>query len=304
MNKNTALALAQRLDGDLVGPDRPYTTVGPIDTAGADALSFAVAEIPNDCTAGVILCHAPKEGHCCIVVDDPKLAFIGVLREMFPVEHTPGVHRNASVEPSAKIHPSAEIHAGAVIGAECTVGPNSVLFPGVVLYPGTRVGDNCRIHAGSVLGADGFSFHPTPDGPIKVPQIGHVIIEDNVEIGANCTIDRAFLGNTRIGPGCKLDNLVHVGHNSQLGRHVIIAAQTGLGGSVTIEDGVVIGGQVGVVEHVRIGAGARVGAQSGLGQDVPPGQAVLGTPALSLRRMRRIYAAIRYLPEMWRGWDR
>jgi len=151
-----------------------------------------------------------------------------------------------------------------------------------------------------VLGSDGFSFHPTKDGPVKVPQVGRVVVGENVELGANCCVDRAFLGETVVGPGSKLDNLVHLGHNAHLGRHVIIAAATALSGSVRVGDGAILGGQVGVVEHRTIGPGAMVGAQSGVGRDVPAGEAVLGTPAEPAAKMRRIYAALKYLPEMFK----
>jgi len=298
--EQTASALAGRVGGKLVGPDRAYTGVATLSGAGPDEVAFSVGDLPEECTAGIVLSVRPVVGHTCIVVDDPKLAFIHLLHELFPVEHAPGVHRGATVDPSAEIHPSATIHAGAVIASGCSVGAESIIHPGVVLYPGTIVGSRCVLHAGCVLGADGFSFHPTASGPVKVPQVGRVVVEDDVEMGANCCVDRAFLGETRIGPGCKLDNLVHVGHNAVLGRYVIIAAQGALSGSVRVGDGVIVGGQVGVVEHIQIGDGARVGAQSGVGKDIPPGETFLGTPAEPAAKMRRIYAALKHLPEMFR----
>ena len=136
--------------------------------------------------------------------------------------------------------------------------------------------------------------------PAKKPQSGGVKLGDDVEVGANSTIDRGSYRDTVIAPGCKLDNLVHLGHNAHLGRHVIIAAATAISGSVKIGDGAILGGQVGIVEHTQVGSGARVGAQSGVGRDVPDGGAVLGTPAQPAARMRRIYAALKYLPEMFK----
>jgi UDP-3-O-[3-hydroxymyristoyl] glucosamine N-acyltransferase len=300
LSDNTAGALACRLGGVLFGPDRPYAGVAALQDAGPEHVAFCTGRLPPDCTAGILLIAAAVEDRTCIVLDDPKLGFIGLLHELFPVEHSPGIHPMAAVDPSAQIDESATISAGAVVGARCVVGPQTVLHPGVVLYADTQVGARCMIHAGVVLGADGFSFHPTAGGPVKVPQVGRVVVADDVELGANCCVDRAFLGETVVGPGCKLDNLVHLGHNAQLGRYVIIAAGTALSGSVTIGDGAIIGGQVGVVEHIHIGAGAQVGAQSGLSRDVPAGEAVLGTPAQPAARMRRIYAALKYLPEMFR----
>jgi UDP-3-O-[3-hydroxymyristoyl] glucosamine N-acyltransferase len=296
----TASALAERLGAQLHGPDRSYTGVGPLQSAGTDDVSYSTGPVPVGCSAGIVLCSEPLEGRCCIVMDDPKLGFIQLLHELFPVEHPAGIHEAATVDPSAQVHPSAAIYPGAVVGAGCIIGAQTVLHPGVVLYPNTQIGARCIIHAGCVLGADGFSFHPTTQGPLKVPQVGRVVVADDVELGAGCCVDRAFLGATVIGPGCKLDNLVHLGHNVQLGRHVIIAAATALSGSVRVGDGAILGGQVGIVEHTHIGAGARVGAQSGVAKHVPAGQAVLGTPAEPAARMRRIYAALRHLPELFK----
>ncbi len=302
MSEQTASALAVRLGGRLEGPDHPYTSVAALSAAGSEDVAFAAGAVPSPCGAGILLIKAPIPGRTCIIVDDPKLAFIQLMYELFPVEHSPGIHAKATVDETARVDPSATLHPGVVVSADCVVGAKTVLHPGVILYPGTRVGDRCVIHAGCVLGADGFSFHPTPQGPVKVPQVGKVVVSDDVELGANCCVDRAFLGETLVGPGCKLDNLVHVGHNSVLGRYVIMAAQGALSGSVTVGDGAILGGQVGVVEHISIGAGAQVGAQSGVGRDVPAGEAVLGTPAEPAARMRRIYAALKHLPEIFRTW--
>ena len=303
MSERTAAALAVRLGGRLEGPDQPYSAVAPLQSAGAQDVAYATGALPEPCGAGVLLVSQGIEGRCCIVLSDPKLGFIHLIHELFPVEHPAGVHPQATVDPTAEVDETATVHPGVVVGAGCRVGAGTVLHPGVVLYPDTVVGAGCVLHAGCVLGADGFSFHPTPAGPVKVPQIGRVVVGDDVELGANCCVDRAFLGDTVVGPGCKLDNLVHVGHNATLGRHVIIAAQGALSGSVTVGDGAILGGQVGVVEHIHIGAGASVGAQSGVGRDVPAGEAVLGTPAEPAARMRRIYAALKHLPEMFRGWQ-
>ena len=179
----------------------------------------------------------------------------------------------------------------------CHIGAHSVLFPNVVLYPNTHIGEHCRIHAGSVIGSDGFSYHPTKDGLTKVPHIGRVVIEDGVEVGANSTIDRAFLTETLVGSNSKIDNLVHIGHNTRLGSTVVIAAQSGISGSVTIGNGALMGGQVGIVEHTTIGDGAKIGAQSGVSRDVGENISVLGTPAEPAMQMKRIYAALRNLPD-------
>jgi len=303
LSERSAAALAARLGGTLVGPDREYSAVASLETAGPESVAFLGAgALSGECGAGVLLIKTAIEGRTCIEVEDPKLAFIQVIKEMFPEDHIPGIHAAATVDPTAEIDESATLHPGVVVGARCRIGARSVLHPGVVLYPDTEVGSDCVLHAGCVLGADGFSFHPTPEGPVKVPQVGRVVVADHVELGANCCVDRAFLGETVVGPGCKLDNLVHIGHNATLGRHVIIAAQGALSGSVNVGDGAILGGQVGVVEHIHIGARAQVGAQSGVGHDVPDGESVLGTPALPASQMRRVYAALKHLPEMFRRW--
>ena len=164
-----------------------------------------------------------------------------------------------------------------------------------VVDPAAIIGDDCRIHAGAVIGADGFSYHPTSGGLVKVPQVGHVRIENGVEIGANTTIDRAFLGETVVGQHSKLDNLVHIGHNCSIGGGVVMAAQSGLSGSVKVGAGAIIGGQAGVVEHTEIGEQARIGAQSGVSRNVETGQAVLGTPADSAMKVKRLYATLRQM---------
>ena len=297
MSLHDSLALADWLGGQHHGPERHWKNVSAIASAGEEDLTFSEGAPPDQCSAAVLLCTVPVAGRCCITTTDPKLAFIQVLEEMFHVEPAGRVDANAVIDPSASVHETATLAPGVVVMSGCTIGARSVLFPNVVLYPNTQIGADCRIHAGAVIGADGFSYHPCADGLRKVPQIGRVVIEDGVEIGANSTIDRAFLDETRIGQGSKLDNQVHIGHNGVLGRSVIIAAQTGLAGSVTVGDGALLGGQVGVVEHTHIGTKSQLGAQSGVNKDVADGQAVLGTPAEPAMKMKRIYAALRKLPE-------
>lgn len=287
----SAAAVAALTGGALVGPDRPVAAVAPLDRAGPDALAFHERGDPG--AAGVLLSRSALPGRSCVVVPDPLAALVAVLDALLPPPDWAG---------SAQVHPTAVVHAGVVIAAGCVVGPGTVLYPHVVLYPGTRVGARCRIHAGSVLGADGFRYHPTARGPLKVPHVGGVEIGDEVELGALCTVDRGFLDDTRIGAGCKLDDQVHVGHNCELGRFVIVAAQTGISGSCRIGDGVLVGGQVGLADHTEVGPGARIGAQSGVHGRIPAGETWLGTPALPIATMRRVYALTRDLPAMWRRW--
>lgn len=297
MKKFRSTEIAARVGGEHVGEETICTGVASLDEASSNDLAFSEGPLPADCRAGVVLVQAAQENRCCIVVDDPKLAFIRVLEELFHVEQLKKNHPLSHIDPSADVHPEASIHPGVVVMENCRIGANSVLFPNVVLYPGTIVGERVRIHAGAVLGADGFGYHPTPDGLVKVPHVGCVVIDNDVEIGANSTIDRAFIGETRIGAGTKIDNLVHIGHNGNIGKRVIIAAQTGLSGSVSVGSNTLIGGQVGIVEHTVIGSNAKIGAQSGVTRDVHTGDAVLGTPAEPAMKMKRIYASLRTLPE-------
>ncbi len=291
----TAIAVAALSGGALAGEDRPITGVSTVEGAGPADLAYF--ERGNPGAAGVLLARAPIEGRTVIVVADPLAAMCTILAASLPEPEFSG-----AVHPSAKVDATAVLDPGVVIGADCVVGAGTHLFPNVVLYARTRVGAGCRIHAGTVLGADGFRYHATARGPLKVPQVGGVVLGDGVETGANCTIDRGFLGDTRVGDGCKLDNMVHIGHNCTLGRFVVIAAQTGVSGSSRIGDGVLIGGQVGVADHTTIGPGARIGAQSGLHGQIPAGETWLGTPALPISVMRRVYAMTKDLPAMWRAW--
>lgn len=290
-----AAALAARVGGALHGADRAVLAVAPAEAAGPDHLACWERGPRGD--AGVWIARAPLPGATTVVVPDPLPAFAAVLAWAFPEPAFLG-----AVHPDARVHPSAVLAPGVVVGADCEVGEGTVLFPNVVLYPRTRLGARCRVHAGSVLGADGFRYHPTPRGALKVPQVGGVWVGDDVELGALCTVDRGFLGDTVVGDGCKLDDHVHVGHNVRLGRGVVIAAQTGLSGSCVVGDGVLVGGQAGLADHAVVGAGARVGAQSGVHGEIPPGETWLGTPARPIATMRRVYALTADLPQMWRDW--
>lgn len=241
-----------------------------------------------------------------LLVRHPKLAFARAAVLLSPVRLQHGIHASAHVDPSASLDggvsvgPNAVIHRGAVIGARAhidagvvlgagvRIGSDCRLYPRVVLYPGTELGDRVIVHAGAVLGSDGFGYvRDNATGEyVKFPQQGLLIIEDDVEIGANTTIDRGALEETRIGRGTKLDNLVHVGHNVSIGRNVVIAAQTGVSGSSTIGDGAIVGGQVGIADHVEIGPGAILGAQAGIpsGKRIRgPGIVFWGTPARPIK---------------------
>jgi UDP-3-O-[3-hydroxymyristoyl] glucosamine N-acyltransferase len=250
--------------------------------------------------------YMSKAGKPLLVVAQPKLAFARAARLLRPAERRSGVDPAALVASSAtlaedvSVGPGAVIEANASIGARTSIGAGVVvgagvrmgsdchLYPRVVLYLGTELGDRVIVHAGAVLGSDGFGYvRDSATGEYtQFPQQGRLIIEDDVEIGANTTIDRGALEETRIGRGTKLDNLVHIGHNVAIGRNVVIAAQTGVSGSSTIGDGAIVGGQVGIADHVEIGPGAILGAQAGIpsGKRIHgPGIVFWGTPARPIK---------------------
>lgn len=304
--------IAQFVGGEHFGEVIELHGVAPLNESSESLLSFAEKEVTGD--AGCVICTKELSGRTCVVVDDPKLAFIKVLNALFTKPSNPGVHETAviygnvgeGVEIGANvvigldstIGDNAVIHAGVVIGEGCDIGEGTTVFPNAVIYDDTWIGARCRIHAGAVIGADGFSYHQTPDGPIKVPQVGRVVILEGTEIGANTCIDRAFLTETIIGAESAIDNLVQIGHNSRIGANCLIAAQVGISGSVVIGNGAVLGGQVGVRDHIEIGAEAVVGGGSGVVKDLPGGAAYFGTPAIPIAQGRRAYMAWPQLPEI------
>ena len=253
-----------------------------------------------------------------IEVANPKLAFSIIGAALHPAkQREPTVHSSASIAESADIAltayigpnvcigeyshvgPSTRIEAGVVVGDNVTIGAGCVLQPNVVLYDNVSIGDNVILHAAVCIGADGFGYVRDRMGYHKFPQVGTVVIEDDVELGAHTCIDRAALGRTRIGRGTKLDNMVHVGHNCDIGERVVIAAQTGISGSVVIEDDAVIGGQVGFGDHTRVQKGAIIGSKAGIlpGKIVRPG-VWWGIPVQPLDEYKRLNAHLGRLPHM------
>ncbi len=254
-----------------------------------------------------------------IKVPDPYIAFLQVLKHITPMPDPffKGIHPTASVSTSANIGTNVSIGAlvvvgehavigsgtkiapGCVIGDGVTVGENSMMYPNVTIYHGCRIGKNVIIQAGAVLGSDGFGFAPRPDGSYeKIPQMGIVVLEDDVEIGANCTIDRATLGQTLLKRGVKLDNLVHIAHNVVVGENTVIAAQTGISGSTKVGKNVVIAGQVGIVGHIEIADRTVLLAKTGVSKSTEPGVTYWSTPAKEHMRALKIEAVIRSLPEL------
>jgi UDP-3-O-[3-hydroxymyristoyl] glucosamine N-acyltransferase len=248
--------------------------------------------------------HAP-DGSNLVLAAEPRLAYAQIGHLFYPAPAlVPGIAASAHIDPSAKIGAGSQIDAGAHIGRDVVIGAGCYVGPHVVLGIGVTLGDNCRIEAntaisyamigarveiatGCSIGGQGFGFVPSPKGLVRMLQLGRVILEDGVEIGANCAIDRGATGDTVIGAGTVLDNLVHIGHNVRLGRNCIICGQVGIAGSTVVGDGVMMGGQVGVADHLTIGSGARIAAKSGVMRDIPPGMTVGGFPAMEIKQWHR-----------------
>lgn len=295
-----ASELAELVGGVLHGSDLEFVGVAPLDKAGPAHCSFAVDVQAGPLEAGVVLARQPLPGCSTVVVDDPKLAFMGLLERLFPRVHHAGVHPGAHVDPSARLGAGVVVYAGAYVGPEAELGADVVVLPNAVILRGTVVGAGSVVGPGAVLGHAGFGLHPTPEGPVPVPQVGRVVLGEGVGIGANSCVDRAFLEETTLGDATQLDNLVQVGHNCHVGRGVVMAAQVGLSGSVRVGDGAVLAGQAGVADHVSIGAGAQLGGQAGANRDLAGQQRWMGTPAMPLRLAARVFAAGKQLPELLR----
>ncbi len=249
---------------------------------------------------------------------NPYLTFARALELFFdPILPDPGIHPTAVVAPDAQVGPGASIGACAVIGSRCVLGAGVVVYPHAVVYPEARIGDGTILHAhsvvrercelgrrvilqnGAIIGSDGFGFAPMNDGSYyKIVQTGRVLVEDDVEIGANTTIDRAAVGDSIIGKGAKLDNLVQIGHGSRVGENSVLAAQVGIAGSTRVGRNVKLGGQVGLAGHMEVGDDAIVTAQSGAAHDIPAGAVVSGSPVIDNGVWLRAVAAFGRLPEL------
>ena len=264
--------------------------------SGADQIpNRTLIEVPNPKLAFALIgaaLHPP-------VRREPEIHGTAVVAQSADVALTAYIGPHVQIGESARVGAYTRIEAGVVVGANVTIGADCVLHPNVVLYDGVSIGDRVILHAAVCIGADGFGYVRHDQGYQKFPQIGTVVIEDGVELGAHTCVDRAALGRTRIGRGTKLDNMVHVGHNCDIGEHVVIAAQTGISGSVVIEDEAVIGGQVGFGDHTRVQKGAVIGSKAGIlpGKIVRPG-VWWGIPIQPLDQYKRLNAHLNRLPEM------
>ena len=262
---------------------------------------------------------AGETAAACIRVDDPSAAFTLVTQQFIPasVAPVPGVHPSAVIDPAARLAPDASIHAnavvesgavigaGSVVGVGAFVGRNSIIGAGCLLHAHAVVREDCELgdrvilHCGVVVGSDGFGYDTKDGRHSKIPQIGRVVVGNDVEIGANTTIDRARFGRTVIGEGTKIDNLVMIAHNVVIGKHCIICAQVGISGSTQVGDYVVLAGQAGIVGHIKIGDGAIVGAQSGLSNDLEPKAIVVGSPPRPIGEWKRTVVRIDRLGQLY-----
>ncbi|MBI1799647.1 MAG: UDP-3-O-(3-hydroxymyristoyl)glucosamine N-acyltransferase [Candidatus Eisenbacteria bacterium] len=326
MSARTLAELAAELGGVVVGDGSTMIrgVAGIREAQPGDITFLANARYSShlaETQASAVICNRePREAPLPLLqVDNPYLAFQRIVRIFRPeaFRPPPGVHSTAmvapdavigegasvgphcTIEPGARIGDRTVLMAGCFVGGKAAIGEDSVLYPRVTLREECLVGARCILHAGVVIGADGFGFAFDAGRYHKVPQVGNVVIGDDVEIGANTTIDRATTDSTRIGDGTKIDNLVQIGHNVVVGRHCIIVAQVGISGSTELEDYVVVGGQAGLAGHIRIGRGAQIGAQSGVPRSVPAGETVTGYPAVPQSLFKRISAYMQKLPQLF-----
>ena len=315
--------LAEASGGDITGDGaRLFGGVAPLQTAGPDHISFIdnvrYRDMLAQTAAGAVIVHPDiaarvPAGAAAIVTREPYLAWARIAGLFHPLPPTrPGIHPTALVDPSATVDPSAEIGPYCVIEAAAEIGPRCRLGMGVSIGPGVVLGADCRVGAhvtvshaligarvtlfpGVRIGQEGFGFAPTATGFVTIPQLGRVILENDVEVGANTTIDRGSAQDTVVGAGTRIDNLVQIGHNVQLGRCCVIVAQVGISGSTVFEDFVQVAGQSGFAGHLHIGKGAQIGGRSGVMADVPAKAVVVGNPAQPIRQFFRQVAVLKRL---------
>ena len=320
----TLSELADLLGGTLFGPGDVYVT-GPakIEDAKEGEVTFLSNLkykhfLETTQASAILLAEKPESDKVSfILVENPYVAFVTVLKLFEPIKHTAfsGHSQHTSIDPSAKIGDNVKIAPFVSIGPNVQIGSGTVLYPGVVLadnviigadcvlYPNVSIRENCLIgdrvmlHNGCVVGSDGFGFAPVKGQYHKIPQIGNVILEDDVEIGANTTIDRATTGSTIIKRGTKLDNMIQVAHNVVIGQHTVIASQVGIAGSTQIGDHVQIGGQSAINGHIKIGNQAVVAARSGVAKSLEEKSVVWGTPAIPIAQQKRLDVHLHQLPK-------
>lgn len=317
------LGAEYRGDGDtIISGVSEIETAGPGDLIFADSPKYLSRIVESKCGAALIsksTLNNPPPGINLILVEDVRASLLKLLELVEPPRvFEPGIHPtayiagsvqlglNIHIGPNVRIGEDCVIEAGVAllsgvyIGDGCKVGASTLIHPNVTLVQKVSIGKRCIIHPGVVIGSDGFGYLMVAGLLRKIPHMGGVLIGDEVEIGANCCIDRAKMGVTSIGDYCKIDNLVHIGHNVSIGAGTILVAGVAIGGSTTIGSGVMLGGQVGVADHIQIGDGAKVAAQSGVISDVEAGDVVIGFPARTRSKRLREYAALTALPDAMR----
>ena len=321
----TAGQLAERLHGEVIGPpDIPLTGLKPAAAAAGD-LTFAenekyfTAACATDAAAVLISEEFATSEKTLIKVRNVRVALAELLNLFYPERsHAPGIHETAVVAETAEVDPSAHIGPHSVVeararigpeailmgqnyvGADCQIGRAAKLFPQVTLYDRTVIGDRVRIHAGTVIGSDGYGYVFDEGRHKKIPQVGNVLIESDVEIGSNVSIDRGAIGPTVIGAGTKIDNLVQIAHNVTTGRHDLLISQVGIAGSTQLGDYVTLAGQAGIAGHLKIGNQVTLAAKSGVMHDIPDGEKWMGAPAQPDRQTKRQLLALQQLPELIR----
>ena len=321
--RELAAELGRELEGDgelWIDGVAALESAGPRNLAYARSERFAAAARASGAAALIAPPGLDTGGRPAIRSLNPGLDFARAARRLAPATaHEPGVHATACVDPTARVDPSAALGAGCVVGARSRVGPRSLLFARATLYADVEVGAECVIHAGCVLregtrigdrvvlqpgvvlGSDGFGYAMDEEGRLEaLPRLGCVVVEDDVEIGAHTAVDRGTLGETRIKRGAKLDNLVQVGHNVEIGENAVVVAQAGIAGSTRLGRSALVMAQAGIADHLRIGARAFVGPKSGVHGDVGDGERVMGYPHRELGAFRRIWASLALLPGMVR----
>ena len=318
--------LAAWLEGEVVGDDQMMISgAAPFESAGPEELTYAfrpayLKKIDETEAAAVIVPQSfgvEALAKTVVKVSNPYAAFAKVLQRFYPPTHPDGgIHPTAVLHPSVVLGDTPYIGAGAVlekgavcgnrvqiypgvyVGEDVQVGHDVVLYPNVTVLKKCRIGDRGIVHSGTVIGADGFGFAPDGKQYVKIPHSGTVVIEEDVEIGANSTIDRATFGQTRIGKGVKIDNLVHVAHNVVVGDDTLLVAQSAIAGSTTIGKHVIIAGQAAVADHLTIGDGVIMAPRTGLAKSVGPGETLSGAPAIPHRLWLRVQRIIPHLPEL------
>jgi UDP-3-O-[3-hydroxymyristoyl] glucosamine N-acyltransferase len=303
----TLAELAERIGAELVGdPAVPVSSANTLEGAQAGQISFlanskyAKQLTTTNASAVIVAASITSDRVALLRSKDPYYTFRQAVVALYGFRKHPhaGIHPAAHVDPSATIGPGTVVYPGAYVGPRTTVGQDCILYPNCVIYDDCVIGDRVIIHANATIGADGYGFATQKGVHHKIPQIGNVVLEDDVEIGANATVDRAALGSTRIGNGSKLGDLVTIGHNTDVGPGALLVAQVGIAGSCTLGHHVTMAGQVGVAGHLHIGDNSTIGAQSGIITDVPEQSTLVGAPAMPLQHARRVYLRFTQLPEL------